>query len=169
MYNNNVPAPSIPSEYAIGESYELWCSEINFISILPTALASVGWTYWLRHRVYSIIFDHKFLLSALTKLGVVLLVKLNGAEECLLVLLRFAPLGWWNWPLEWQHKCNRNFMPAKFLKNFNHWFKLINLKWIIAGDEVIFCINLDKCIDIVDYVIGFERQQDRIMVTSFIF
>ncbi len=61
-----------------------------------------------------------------------------------------------------------NIRKYKFELFIGHWFNFINLKRI-AGYEVIFCINFDKCIDIVDYVIGFERQQDRIMVTSFIF
>ncbi len=34
-------------------------------------------------------------------LGIVLLVKLNGAEEWLPAHLRFVPEGWWNWPLEY--------------------------------------------------------------------
>ncbi len=35
----------------------------------------------------------------MVKLGAVLLVKMNGAEECLSAHLRFAPEGWWNRPL----------------------------------------------------------------------
>ncbi len=32
-------------------------------------------------------------------LGVILLVNLNGVEEYLVAHLRFAPGGWWNWPI----------------------------------------------------------------------
>ncbi len=45
-------------------------------------------------KVYSIKVERKFVLSLLNKLGVILLVKLNGTKECLPTQFWFASLGW---------------------------------------------------------------------------
>jgi hypothetical protein len=46
------------------------------------------------HRAYNVVVEHIFWLGGMAKLDIVLLVKLNSAEECLLVHLLFGPEGW---------------------------------------------------------------------------
>ena len=73
---------------------------VNITNVLRAAFAPVDLcpTYWrtaqrVQRRSWGI-----FKFYGLEELGADLLVKLNGPKEWLPAHLRFAPVGWWNWP-----------------------------------------------------------------------